>query len=158
MVISGGAPTLDGLLLEASQTAAIQIASGSRARIRGNTISGGEVGIMVTDSAPVIGGNDVAGTGSAGVQVDGGAAKLTGNSIHDNQGSGVSVLRGTATLADNTIIGNGTGLLLGTHADPTLLHNVICGNATEVEPLDGAELPDAIADQVCPSEALEERP
>jgi nitrous oxidase accessory protein NosD len=93
VVVSGGAPTLEALHLEGTVGAAIQVDGASAARIRGNTIVSGGVGILVTDGSPLIAANVIT-ANDTGVLLGAGAeATLKGNTICGN-GTDVASLAG----------------------------------------------------------------
>jgi len=161
VLISGGAPILDGLRLDlaapptarASPVVAIDISGESTAVIRGNTIVGADIGIRVADGAAQLEGNDVSGTTSTGIEVLAGESTLSVNAVHDNESVGIAIVAGGASLSDNTISANGTGLLLGPAATPVLTGNTVCDNATDVEVSGGAPAPDLSGNEVCADDA-----
>ena len=163
VTMDGGGPTLEDLSFDNAgmpagaerDGSAVLVSGGARALIRDNTITGGSIGILVTDGKAVLKGNDISGTSVAGIQVDAGAPRLSQNAVHDNQGSGVAVLDGSASLSGNAITANANGLVLGGGATLTLSGNAICDNATNVQVLDGAAMPVLDGNEVCPDPAAE---
>jgi hypothetical protein len=109
VLVSGGAPTLEGLVFEgviapdpaAPRVAAIDIGAGSTALVRGTTISAGDIGVRIIGAAPRLEGNAITANTSGMLLGAGATPSLVGNTICANA-TDVELVDG-ATLPDRTM-------------------------------------------------------
>ncbi|AYB33041.1 right-handed parallel beta-helix repeat-containing protein [Chryseolinea soli] len=86
----------------------IELGGGTQANVKGNTVSGNQVGVNIMDHAE---------------------ATLTNNTISDNSIAGVfTQQQGVATVNNNTFTANGTGLALAGNGTGSILGNRISEN------------------------------
>ena len=120
MLVSGGAPTLEGLLFDEvgipyagfpgqSFAFSLKLTDGTQARVTGNTfVDGGEVGVWL-GSAPLIDDNALSGGPHIFLPGFGDGTVIRGNTVSGALVNGIFVgIKGNPLIEDNTIIDAGS--------------------------------------------------
>ena len=150
VLVSGGAPTLQGLLFDGvgipyaggsgqSFAFSLKLTDGTRARVTGNTfVDGGEVNVWL-GSAPLIDDNELSGGPHIFLPEPGDGTVIRGNTVSGALVNGIAVrMKGSPLIEDNTIIDAGS---LGIRAIGTevIRDNTISGSPTGISVLSGAQ-------------------
>ncbi|MCY7418487.1 MAG: pectinesterase family protein [Chloroflexi bacterium] len=140
-VAAGNDPIIRGNRIQGGcgtdpSSAAIGIGGPSAAVVVDNEITDSPYGIQVaTGAKPQITGNTILGSSSAAIVVDNGAAPTIDGNIIEKNATGIEVLGApTPVMTGNTLCDNGTDLGVPDGSTLTLAGNTICGVAVSAAP------------------------
>lgn len=152
----------DRALLEGNEAfdnsgAGIDVSSSSGATIRGNTVHGNELGVMLHDGASevTVEDNRVAGNRSDGIRLASGVTgvSLRGNLVDFNYRAGIYVDEGSGSIeADNRLIDNVVGVWVSDETGSLVVRgNTISGNVD-----DGVHLTEVVSGVTIEDNAIED--
>ena len=126
-------PVITGNTIRGYSQGGVQVSSGAKPTIEGNTLTDDDIGVMLNQSDAIVTGNTFGGQ-SAGVSIVGGAPTISGNTFDSNKIGILDLQSSTAVISDNTLCGNEVDYKVGLDPAPLPEGNTVCAVAPSATP------------------------